>query len=63
MKRHPCEPPRTPPPTAEELMATLDRERLPRHVAIIMDGNGRWAQERSLPGDLLTDEPIVTSSS
>jgi undecaprenyl diphosphate synthase len=30
-------------------MATLDRERLPRHVAIIMDGNGRWAQERSLP--------------
>ncbi len=25
---------------------SLDRERHPRHVAIIMDGNGRWAQER-----------------
>ncbi len=32
-----------------ELLERLDPARLPRHVAIIMDGNGRWAQARSLP--------------
>jgi len=29
-------------------MHTLDTEKLPCHIAIIMDGNGRWAQERML---------------
>jgi undecaprenyl diphosphate synthase len=28
---------------------TLDTERLPRHVGIIMDGNGRWATQRGRP--------------
>ena len=31
------------------LLARLDAERLPRHVAVIMDGNGRWAKERRMP--------------
>src|SRR3981081_2925734 len=37
--------------TAEEaeLLAKLDLARLPRHVAVIMDGNGRWAQRKHLP--------------
>lgn len=30
----------------DQLMQQIDRERLPQHVAIIMDGNGRWAKER-----------------
>lgn len=29
-----------------DILQSLDRSRLPRHIAIIMDGNGRWAKER-----------------
>ena len=32
----------------EELMALINREKLPQHIAIIMDGNGRWAERRGL---------------
>ena len=33
--------------TSQELTAK-PRERVPRHVAIVMDGNGRWAKARKL---------------
>ena len=44
-----------PPATSTESIARsvcppeLDRSRLPKHVAVIMDGNGRWAKARGLP--------------
>jgi len=33
----------------ETLVEKIDLQRLPRHVAVIMDGNGRWAKSRNLP--------------
>ena len=35
--------------TLAALKAEIDMNRLPRHIAIIMDGNGRWAQQRNMP--------------
>lgn len=32
----------------EKLLHSIDRKRIPAHVAIIMDGNGRWAKNRGL---------------
>jgi undecaprenyl diphosphate synthase len=31
------------------LLKLIDKDRLPKHVAVIMDGNGRWAKMRKLP--------------
>ncbi|MDH4161518.1 MAG: isoprenyl transferase [Nitrospirota bacterium] len=35
--------------TVEDLRGMIDMQKLPRHIAIIMDGNGRWAQRRGMP--------------
>jgi undecaprenyl diphosphate synthase len=46
------QPPKSLEPASREealLLEGLDAQRLPRHIAVIMDGNGRWAQRRHLP--------------
>lgn len=35
--------------TVNEEKAVLEMERIPKHIGIIMDGNGRWAKQRNLP--------------
>jgi undecaprenyl diphosphate synthase len=43
----------------------LDRSRIPRHVAIVMDGNGRWAQRRGLKrteGHAAGEEALVDTA-
>ena len=32
-----------------QLLEEIDLAKLPRHIAIIMDGNGRWAKQRGSP--------------
>jgi len=36
-------------PATPEILRDVPRERWPRHIAAIMDGNGRWASRRGLP--------------
>ncbi len=37
------------PRKVQELSEQIDSNALPAHIAIIMDGNGRWARKRGLP--------------
>src|SRR6476619_5404666 len=39
----------TPGSAEEGLVRQVQFDRLPRHIAVIMDGNGRWAAQRHLP--------------
>ncbi len=45
----PAEPATSPAEYLGDLISPVSGGRVPRHVAIIMDGNGRWAKERGLP--------------
>jgi undecaprenyl diphosphate synthase len=44
-----------------QLLAGLDAARLPRHLAVIMDGNGRWARARRLPRTVGHREGVVAA--
>jgi undecaprenyl diphosphate synthase len=51
-----------------DLLMKIDKGKLPRHIAIVMDGNGRWAQRRFLPrnaghraGVTAVDEVVTTA--
>jgi undecaprenyl diphosphate synthase len=51
-----------------DLLMKIDKGKLPRHIAIVMDGNGRWAQQRHLPrnaghraGVMAVDDIVTTA--
>ncbi|MEN1681116.1 MAG: isoprenyl transferase [Planctomycetota bacterium] len=46
--------------TNPEPLADVPADRLPRHVAIIMDGNGRWAERQGLPRALGHERGVGT---
>ena len=56
-------------PELASLLAQLDAGKMPKHVAVICDGNGRWASKRGLPRPLghrqgyLTTRQIVRDAS
>ena len=53
-------------PASEEtssLEEQLDRQNIPHHVAIIMDGNGRWAKRQGKPRTVIMPVPIHSSAS
>ncbi|MEO7659683.1 MAG: isoprenyl transferase, partial [Pyrinomonadaceae bacterium] len=39
----------TPNSADAKLLAVIDPTRLPQHIAVIMDGNGRWAKKQGRP--------------
>lgn len=39
----------SPETTEAQLLSQIDPQRMPRHIAVIMDGNGRWAKQRGKP--------------
>jgi len=47
VKRHAVVPP--PPHPSGRTAPAIPRDRVPKHVAVVMDGNGRWASARGLP--------------
>jgi undecaprenyl diphosphate synthase len=44
----------------EHLISQLDKNNMPRHIAVIMDGNGRWAKKNSKPRFYGHNEGIKT---
>jgi hypothetical protein len=46
----------------EELLRQIDPRRLPRHVAVIMDGNGRWNSGVSMIRTAVASRRIVSQS-
>ncbi len=47
----------------QEEFVKIDMEKIPRHIAIIMDGNGRWAKLRNLPRTMGHREGMKTIKS
>lgn len=54
-----------PDPRPIPVPSSLDMTRMPKHVALVMDGNGRWAQQRGLPrtdGHAAGEEALVDTA-